>query len=154
MLTFSVVLLTAREDFFSLLCTFRNEDLTWRPLKEKDPEVSGLCWSNFVYCWPHPIVSILLQQFACRGSVADHNNSLVALQSGGFIYPWTSAYVLCPLFMGILLIVTFLLWEWKGVKNPMIPKEIFAGQRIVGFVFSIAFVSGMNLYSMLNFLPL
>jgi hypothetical protein len=40
---------------------------------------------------------------------ADTNNSLVALQSGGFTYPWRSAYVLCPLIIGILLIVAFVL---------------------------------------------
>ena len=36
----------------------------------------------------------------------------------------------------------------------MVPKEIFAGQGIVGLVFGIAFVSGMNFYAELNFLPL
>jgi hypothetical protein len=79
---------------------------------------------------------------------------LVALQSGGFTYPWASAYVLCPLIIGILLIIAFVVWEWKGAKNPMVPKEIFAGQSIVALAFGIAFVSGMNLYSILNFLPL
>jgi hypothetical protein len=79
---------------------------------------------------------------------------LVALQSGGFTYPWASAYVLCPLIIGILLIVVFALWEWKGAKHPIVPKEIFTGQYIVGLVFGITFISGMNLYSMLNFLPL
>jgi hypothetical protein len=79
---------------------------------------------------------------------------LVALQSGGYTYPWKSAHVLCPLIIGILLIIAFVLWEWKGAKNPIVPKEIFAGQGIVGLVFGIAFVSGMNLYAELNFLPL
>ena len=36
----------------------------------------------------------------------------------------------------------------------MVPKEIFAGQRIVGLVFGIAFVSGMNFYVILPFFPL
>lgn len=35
----------------------------------------------------------------------------------------------------------------------MIPGEIFAGQRIVGLAFGIAFISGMNFYSILNFYP-
>jgi hypothetical protein len=54
----------------------------------------------------------------------------------------------------MLLIITFVLWEWKGAKNPMVPKEIFAGQNIIGIAFGIAFVSGMNFYAELNFLPL
>lgn len=36
----------------------------------------------------------------------------------------------------------------------MVPKEIFAGQRIVGLSFGIAFISGMNFYALLNFYPL
>lgn len=36
----------------------------------------------------------------------------------------------------------------------MVPREIFAGQRIVGLAFAIAFVSGMNFYSALNFFPI
>jgi hypothetical protein len=36
----------------------------------------------------------------------------------------------------------------------MVPHEIFAGQRIVGIAFLIAFISGMNFYSMLNFFPI
>jgi hypothetical protein len=78
---------------------------------------------------------------------------LVALQSGGYTHPWKSAYVQCTLISGILLIVAFVLWEWKGAKFPMVPKEIFAGQRIVGLAFSITFISGMNFYSILNFSP-
>jgi hypothetical protein len=89
-----------------------------------------------------------------EGVYADTNHSLVALQSGGFTYPWASANVLYPLIIGILLIVAFVLWEWKGAKNPMVPEEIFAGQRIVGLAYGIAFVSGMNFYAILNFFPL
>lgn len=79
---------------------------------------------------------------------------MVALQSGGYTHPWKSAAVLCPLIIGILLIVAFVYWEWKGAKYPIVPKEIFAGQRIVGLSFGIAFVSGMNFYALLNFHPL
>lgn len=50
--------------------------------------------------------------------------------------------------------VAFIIWEWKGAKYPMVPHEIFAGQNIVGVAFLIAFISGMNFYSMLNFYPI
>jgi len=36
----------------------------------------------------------------------------------------------------------------------MIPRELFAGQRIVGMAYGIAFVAGMNFYALLNFFPL
>jgi hypothetical protein len=79
---------------------------------------------------------------------------LVALQCGGYTHPWKSAYVLSQLLIGFFLMVAFVIWEWKGAKYPMVPHEIFAGQRIVGVAFLIAFISGMNFYSMLNFYPI
>jgi hypothetical protein len=103
-------------------------------------------------------VGLTLLSVFCRSNLAEEVQltlqSLVALQSGGYTYPWKSARVLCPLIIGILLIISFVLWEWKVAKNPIVPKDIFAGQGIVGLVFGIAFVSGMNLYAELNFLPL
>ncbi|KAK6393115.1 hypothetical protein LTR65_002806 [Meristemomyces frigidus] len=79
---------------------------------------------------------------------------LVALQSGGYSHSWTSAYVLTQLLIGILLISAWATWEWKFAKNPMIPHELFAGNRVVGLSFFVAFVAGMNFYSLINFFPL
>ncbi|KIW87484.1 uncharacterized protein Z519_11807 [Cladophialophora bantiana CBS 173.52] len=79
---------------------------------------------------------------------------LVALQSGGSSHPWTSAYVLCMLFIGAALIAGFVMWEWKGAKYPMVPRDLFVGQRVVAIALAVAFVSGMNFYSMINFAPL
>lgn len=76
--------------------------------------------------------------------------SLVALQSGGLTDPWDSAFVLATLIIGLLLIISFVLWEWKGAKKPMVPKALFAGQRIVAIAFAINFVAGMNFYSLIN----
>ncbi|EXJ55395.1 hypothetical protein A1O7_08322 [Cladophialophora yegresii CBS 114405] len=73
---------------------------------------------------------------------------LVALQSGGSSHPWKSAYVLCMLFIGAALIAAFVMWEWKGAKYPMVPKDLFAGQRIVAIALAVAFVSGMNFFAL------
>jgi hypothetical protein len=43
--------------------------------------------------------------------------------------------------------------EWKGARALMIPKELFAEQRIVGAAFLIAFVAGVYYYSLINFSP-
>jgi hypothetical protein len=56
--------------------------------------------------------------------------------------------------IGFALIVLFVGWEWKGAKVPMIPRELFAGQSIVGIAFLIAFVAGMYYYSLINFFPI
>ena len=80
-------------------------------------------------------------------------SSLVALQSGGSVHPWTSAYVLVQLFIGLGLLVVLALWEWKGAKNPVIPFRLFAGQRVVTFTFLIAFIVGINYYVILTIGP-
>ena len=36
----------------------------------------------------------------------------------------------------------------------MVPRELFAGQRVVAIAYLVAFVGGMNFYSILNFFPL
>ena len=45
---------------------------------------------------------------------------LVALQAGGYSHPWKSAYVLCTLIIGLALILTWIVWEWKFAKYPMV----------------------------------
>lgn len=79
---------------------------------------------------------------------------LVALQAGGYNHPWASAYVLCTLLVGIALLGVWVVWEGKFATHPMVPKELFIGQRVVGFSFAVAFVAGMNFFSLLNFWPL
>jgi hypothetical protein len=79
---------------------------------------------------------------------------LVALQAGGYTHPWTSAYVLCTLLIGFATIAAWIGWEWKGTKHPMVPRELFQGQRVVSLAYAVAFVAGMNFFSVLNFWPL
>lgn len=79
---------------------------------------------------------------------------LVALQAGGYTHPWVSAYVLCTLLIGLALIIFWVFWEAKMAKHPMIPSELFAGQRVVALAFVVSFVAGMNFFSILNFWPL
>lgn len=82
------------------------------------------------------------------------HNSLVALQAGGYTHPWASAYTLCTLLIGSALLVAWFVWEWKFARHPMVPFELFKGQRVVAPAFAVAFVAGMNFFSLLNFWPL
>ena len=77
----------------------------------------------------------------------------MGITAGGYNHPWTDAYVLCTLIIGFFLMVAFVIWEWKGARIPMIPRELFAGQRIVALAYVIAFVAGMYYYALINFLP-
>lgn len=70
------------------------------------------------------------------------------MQAGGYNHPWSSAYVLCTMLIGIALIVIFVVWEWKFAKVPMVPREMFSGQRIVAMAYGIAFVAGRVPYTL------
>lgn len=80
-------------------------------------------------------------------------NSLVALQAGGYTHPWKSGYVLATMLVGLALIFSWIIYEWKFAKYPMVPGELFKGQRIVGLAYVVAFAAGMNFFSILNFFP-
>ena len=78
---------------------------------------------------------------------------LVSLQSGGYTHPWTSGYVLGTMLSGLALIAAWVVYEWKFARHPMVPGELFKGQRIVGLAYVVAFAAGMNFFSILNFFP-
>jgi len=78
---------------------------------------------------------------------------LVALNAGGYTHPWKSAYVMCTLLFGLALVAAWVVWEWKFAAYPMVPGELFKGQRIVGLAYVVAFAAGMNFFSILNFFP-
>ena len=46
--------------------------------------------------------------------------------------------------LGLVSLIVFVLWEWKGTSNPVVPFRLFKGQRVVGFVYIIAIVGGIN----------
>lgn len=74
----------------------------------------------------------------------DVSSSLIGLTAGGATHPWVSAFVLCMMIIGLLTFVAFILWEWRGAKEPVMPFRLFRGQRVVGICFMIAFIGGIN----------
>ena len=52
--------------------------------------------------------------------------------------------MLCQIIIGLLTLVAFVLWEWRGAKAPVVPFRLFKGQRVVGISFMIAFIGGIN----------
>jgi hypothetical protein len=48
---------------------------------------------------------------------------------------------------GLALIAGWVVYEWKFARHPMVPGELFKGQRIVGLAYVIAFAAGMNFFS-------
>ncbi|KAF5335058.1 hypothetical protein D9758_016319 [Tetrapyrgos nigripes] len=71
---------------------------------------------------------------------------------GGVTFPWSSATVLAPLFSGILVVVIFCVWEWKGARLPIIPMYIFKHATVTG-VFITMFVNGFVFFSAIYYIP-
>ncbi|KAF8440035.1 major facilitator superfamily domain-containing protein [Boletus edulis BED1] len=71
---------------------------------------------------------------------------------GGVTFPWNSPVVLTPLCSGILVILLFCFWEWKGARLPIVPMYIFKHVTVTG-VYIAMFVNGFVFFSSLYYLP-
>ncbi|MCJ1383503.1 hypothetical protein MMC17_006617 [Xylographa soralifera] len=76
-----------------------------------------------------------------------------AMQWGGYQYPWSSAHVLAPLFIGFFFLVAFVVWEIKFAKFPMFPSRLKQAPRTLALTLVITFISGANFFSLIMFWP-
>ncbi|MCJ1314797.1 hypothetical protein MMC15_000109 [Xylographa vitiligo] len=76
-----------------------------------------------------------------------------AMQWGGYQYPWSSAHVLAPLFIGFAFLVAFVVWEIKFAKFPMFPSRLKQAPRTLALTLVITFISGANFFSLIMFWP-
>jgi Fungal trichothecene efflux pump (TRI12) len=75
---------------------------------------------------------------------------LVGITLGGN-YPWGSAKVLSTLIIGIVCLVVYGLWEWKGAKNPFLAHALFRGKSRTFVLFLVVdFVAGMGKILLIN----
>lgn len=83
---------------------------------------------------------------------------------GGYQYAWSSAHVLAPLIIGVVLLVTFAFWQSRLAPYPMVPRRLVghhhegaAGppprKRTMWLALIITFVSGANFFSVLMLWP-
>ncbi|KAF3024162.1 hypothetical protein E8E14_008396 [Neopestalotiopsis sp. 37M] len=95
------------------------------------------------YIWAcDPIGSFL---FICSATLM-----LLALDWAGGDYAWSSAMVAAPLTIGIVLLVLFLLYEWKGRADGLI-AHVFFHDNMNFFLSVFAFaVEGWIFYSAFN----
>lgn len=82
---------------------------------------------------------------------------LVALNLGGELYSWTSARVLATLIVGLVIIVAFFVYEWKGTTTGILHHELFQGGKTQGRTFALCvlliFLEGILLFSYIIFYP-
>ncbi|KAJ7598410.1 iron permease [Mycena floridula] len=65
--------------------------------------------------------------------IAGTTLTYIGLAWGGFTYPWSSVKVLVPLVLGIILLVAFLLYEFKVPREPTMPYDIFNRTTVSAF---------------------
>ena len=82
---------------------------------------------------------------------------LTGLNLGGGLYPWASGSTLGPLVTGIVILICFGLYEWKGTKTGILNHELFRGGKTQGRTFTLCvlliFIEGILLFSYVIFYP-
>lgn len=82
-----------------------------------------------------------------------------SLYNGG-LYTWTSAPVLATLIIGMLLLISFGIYEWKFTKTGILHHDLFHGGRTgasAGHTFAICigliFIEGIMFFAFVIFYP-
>jgi len=82
---------------------------------------------------------------------------LTGLNLGGGLYAWTNVRVMTTLIVGLVILVGFGLYEWKGTKTGILHHELFRGGRAAGRTFAICvfliFIEGILLFAYIIFYP-
>ncbi len=82
---------------------------------------------------------------------------LTGLNLGGGLFTWTDARVLATLIVGIVAILGFFAYEWKGTSTGMINHDLFRGKKGNGSTLSaflaLIFIEGIMLFSYIIFYP-
>ncbi|KEF57513.1 uncharacterized protein A1O9_05430 [Exophiala aquamarina CBS 119918] len=82
---------------------------------------------------------------------------LVGLSLGGGEYPWTNARTLGTLITGLVVLVCFGLYEWKGTSTGFLHHDLFRGEHGMGRTFAICvwliFAEAILLFPYVVFYP-
>ncbi|KAF5557406.1 major facilitator superfamily transporter [Fusarium mexicanum] len=79
---------------------------------------------------------------------------LYGLEAGsGGLAPWNSAFVICLLVFGVVILALFMVWEAKVAKNPIIPIRIFQSTTNIA-AFAVANLHSFIFIACDYFLPL
>lgn len=77
---------------------------------------------------------------------------ILALSWAGTTYSWTSAAVLAPLIIGILLGALFVVMEAKWIQLPLLPMNIFTNVTVSASM-ATTFANGVGFFVTLYYLP-
>ncbi|KAH7121502.1 major facilitator superfamily domain-containing protein [Dactylonectria macrodidyma] len=78
---------------------------------------------------------------------------LIPITGGGAYFSWDSPMVVSMLAVGFVAFLSFIAWEWKLAKLPMMPMEIFSNSVVV-VMFLQSFLFGSVYQAYLYYIPL
>lgn len=78
---------------------------------------------------------------------------LYGFESAGVSHPWDSAFVLCLIIFGAILIGLFFVIEWKIAKYPIMPVRLFRDRSNVA-AYTVCFLFGFVFIAQSYYLPL
>lgn len=70
-----------------------------------------------------------------------------ALTSSTGIYAWSDSRIIGPLVVGAVLLITFIVYEWRFTKEGMLHHAVFTHGRNFPLVFGLFFVEGLVFYA-------
>ncbi|KAI8364749.1 major facilitator superfamily-domain-containing protein [Radiomyces spectabilis] len=111
----------------------------------------------FFFPWPNRPCSVWIQmgRMDYTGMLLMLSSTIVlllALQWGGYVYPWASPLILTMIAIGIVLLVLFICHEVYRAAEPMISFRMFQ-QRTVRTMFLGHFLFGLATYGMHFYMP-
>ncbi|ORX67883.1 MFS general substrate transporter [Linderina pennispora] len=77
----------------------------------------------------------------------------LGLTWGGRDHPWKSAAVISPIIVGFMMLVVFVLVEWKIPPEPVMPLRLFR-RRNVSLVFAVQVTFGMTFFLPIFYFPI
>ena len=84
--------------------------------------------------------------------------TLVALNLGGGLFSWTDPHVLVPLVVGLVTLIGFAVYAWKGTRDGILHHELFQSGRESGRTFVNCIVpmviEGLMLFSYMILYPI
>ncbi|RKF54902.1 Efflux pump dotC [Golovinomyces cichoracearum] len=77
---------------------------------------------------------------------------ILGLSWGGVNFSWLSLRIIFTLSIGGILMIAFLLWQWKGAKQPILPLGIFKSRMVMGITYA-TFACGWNYLVQIFLIP-
>ncbi|KAH8653570.1 putative siderophore iron transporter [Xylariales sp. PMI_506] len=83
---------------------------------------------------------------------------LVGLNLGGSLFAWTDPRVMSTLIVGIVTLLVFCVYEWKGTSAGMANHDLFRGEnksgRTLAIFLVLIFLEGVMLFAYIIFYPI